>query len=197
VEIAQENFPAAPTDEQVKQNLIAALIAAGAIHDPTTDVKLLKRAITFYDEAVQLDPQNVEALNWRGYLNACLGKKEQSRSDFAQAFQIEPENTEALRRSGWACIISNEQSAALEKWAALDQIIKRSGKDPSANALIALAAESWLRGAREEAIARYNRAATLEATLKDPHFLQEWDLPPRMKQLIEAIFRAGMLSSPH
>jgi hypothetical protein len=77
------------------------------------------------------------------------------------------------------------------------QIIKRSGKDPSANALIALAAESWLRGAREEAIARYNRAATLEPTLKDPHFLQEWDLPPRMKQLIEAIFRAGMLSSPH
>ena len=189
LKLARQDFADAPNGENVKATLINALVAEAALHARTIDTGLLQRALNFCTEALQLNPNDVLALTRRGFYNACLGKKEESQSDFQHALRIDPNDVDALRMFGWACIDLGDPTQAMEQWRAIEEMFNRSGKERPVEILTALAAQSWLRGNKEEAISRYRRAAVLDANLKDPNSFTNWPRPS--KELLETIIRAA------
>src|SRR5262249_40154009 len=61
---------------------------------------LAKKAIKDFDEAIRLDPQNVEAFNNRGAVYAELGDHPQAIADFSTALALQPTFAPAYRNRG-------------------------------------------------------------------------------------------------
>lgn len=59
-------------------------------------------AISHYNEAIRLDPNNAKAYNNRGVANAKLGKYDQAISDYTRALQLNPQFAEAYHNRALA-----------------------------------------------------------------------------------------------
>jgi tetratricopeptide (TPR) repeat protein len=61
-----------------------------------------QEAITWYDKALSIDPNNIEALNYKGVALSNLGKNEEAINWYDKALAIDPNNVNVLNNKGVA-----------------------------------------------------------------------------------------------
>lgn len=103
--------------EEAKVKVIAEKVAEAderfgeLVSDPQSYVELgnvellkgnMKQALEFYDKALKLDPENVDAWNNKGYLLTNLGKPEDGLQCTQKATELDPERGMAWNNMGFA-----------------------------------------------------------------------------------------------
>ena len=67
-----------------------------------------------FDKALQIDPRNGNAFNWRGLSYAWVGKMDLALDDFAQCFRYEPYYTPCAENLQWFLAAEGRDAEALE-----------------------------------------------------------------------------------
>ncbi len=110
-------------------------------------------AITAYDEALLMDPQNTTLLNQRGVAKRNAGDFDGALVDHESVLTLEPQNTQALYNTGLAQIELEEYDSAI---ASFDAVVEL---DPtSSDALASRADAYYASGNVDAALADYDAA---------------------------------------
>jgi tetratricopeptide (TPR) repeat protein len=71
-------------------------------------------SVPFFDKALNIDPENPQALNGKGLALQNLGKHDESIAYFDKAIKLNPKYTEAWFNKGWSMVELDQYDAAIE-----------------------------------------------------------------------------------
>jgi tetratricopeptide (TPR) repeat protein len=133
-----------------------------------------ENALTYYDRAIEINPENVLAWNDKGVALFKLERDDEALEAYARALQIEPTNLDAIRNTGFVLRAQGKFEEAI-KW--YDRAIASGGDvgdmEGKATALVGL-------GRLEEALDLLLEAASIKPN-------------QRLESEIEALSRALQL----
>ncbi len=122
-----------------------------------SEEKALDRAITSYDEAVRLDPDNAKAYNNRGIAKGKMGRKEEAIADFDKAVRLDPDYVDAHFNRG---VVKGEVGRHKEAIADYNEAVRLDPDD--AKAYNNRGISKMEMGRHEEAIADFDEAVRLD-----------------------------------
>jgi len=75
-----------------------------------------EESLLYYDAALALEPDNAEAIYFRGEARAKTGRLELALVDFLRAIQLDPDRIDAYRYSAWVQAQRGEWEAIAAQW---------------------------------------------------------------------------------
>ncbi|MEM6765139.1 MAG: tetratricopeptide repeat protein [Bacteroidota bacterium] len=140
-------------------------------------------AESHYNHILQIDPENLEALNAKGSLIAHQGRFEEAISDFNEIIEIDPEFTEAYYNRGLVYLRQNEYEEAVSDVERVIHLEPNQGK--AYGVLAAIYAQQ-----REHEPFYHNLEVALKAGLDIRQFvahtaMKDYKEEPRFKKLVE------------
>lgn len=126
----------------------------------------LDEAVLDFTKALELDPQFLEAISNRGYVFLNQGKHEQAENDFSQSLQINSAQPSVISLRAGSKLSRGDLAAAIADY---NEVLKWDSKNTYGHAELGFAL--FFAGKTQEALAEFDRAAELDATLR---FLRPW-----------------------
>ncbi|HOU20836.1 MAG: redoxin domain-containing protein [Kiritimatiellae bacterium] len=108
--------------------------------------------IDFFTERLDKNPNDVNALHWRGFLYAMRGDAQASRRDFEKAIRLAPDVANIRWSYGWALLNLGEYDQAARQWEIMGELDE--AVPPNGDHHLALA--YWAAGQKEQALKIFN-----------------------------------------
>ncbi len=131
-----------------------ASVQTGAEADSPVGATPRPSRIDRYSEMLDRDPNNVNALHWRGFLHAMRGDAKASRRDFEKAIRLAPTAANVRWSYGWALLNLGKFTEAARQWEQMAEI------DPAVPGTedYRLALAYWADGQKDAALKIFNAA---------------------------------------
>jgi TolB-like protein len=104
----------------IEPNSASAILAQAKVRDDQAWTLGLKQDIaailTDYSRAIELEPRNATALNWRGLAYMTIGDVERALQDFDRCSKYEPRYMPCMDNSAWALAALGRDEEALERY---------------------------------------------------------------------------------
>ena len=107
--------------ENLNPNHLGTLILIGAILSSVNNDNSLKKSIEYFDRALEIKPDAIQALNNKGSALEGLGKCEKAIKCYNKALQINPTYIQALNNKGRALKILGKYKEAIKYF---DKVLK-------------------------------------------------------------------------
>jgi hypothetical protein len=117
--------PELPSRPTVNQTLVNDLLAQANFKRRQND---LAGAIASLEQAIRLDPSNINALNERGDVYLTLREDLSAAASFNQAVQVDPNFAEGYYNLGLAYLRSGSRTEAITSFQTAAQLFKAQGK---------------------------------------------------------------------
>jgi tetratricopeptide (TPR) repeat protein len=121
-----------------------------------------ERAVADFDAALKQAPDDAASLENRAYSYRQLGELEKAKSDYTQLSRLNPNRVSAYAHLGDIETLNKNFAAALENYTKLIKLVPTEGRVYQARA-----ANLEHLGRKEEAIADYRKALSLDPTLSE------------------------------
>jgi tetratricopeptide (TPR) repeat protein len=123
--IASASTAATPTRPPINQSLVNDLLAQSDFQKRQNN---LPGAISALDQAVRLDPNNIQIYNERGTLYLMQGNFLAATVDFNQTVQIDPNFAEGYYNRAYAYYRSGSRDEAIASYQKAAELFKSQGK---------------------------------------------------------------------
>jgi TolB-like protein len=120
VELNRRSIEFAQRALAIEPNSASAILAQAKVRqeqawsfDQKQDIAAI---LADYSRAIEIEPRNATALNWRGLASMMIGDVESALQDFEQCIQYEPRYMPCLDNSAWALAALGEDEAAHRRY---------------------------------------------------------------------------------
>ncbi len=142
-------------------------------------------ALQAANEAVHLEPENMEARRARGYIHAQRGEQAAAIADLEAALRPAPADKITQRIYGWTLLLFGDNEGALTHFEAAGDF-----------GFTGRAACFWLKGDKPLAITTYRELIKVNASYLKEATVAGMGLPPRLTAVVEAVRAATLAAHP-